>query len=71
MKMKRFDKPTEAYPYECVCVYRPSSWAQGVTPKRVLGFRILHVLQGARKGGEGVLANEDTPPQPCEAVPAF
>ena len=25
----------------CVCVNRPSSWAQGVTPKRVLEFRIL------------------------------
>ena len=28
-------------------------------------------MQGARKGGEGVLANEDPPPQPCANVPAL
>ena len=27
-------------------------------------------MQGARRGGEGVLANEDPPPQPRENVPA-
>ena len=43
----------------CVCVNRPSSWAQGVILKRVLGFWKFCDLQGARKGGEGVLANED------------
>ena len=27
-------------------------------------------VQGARRGGEGVLANEDPPPQPRENAPA-
>ena len=44
--------------FVCVCVNRPSSWAQGVTPKRVLGFRILS-LAGGTDAISNFCANED------------